>query len=218
MNPTLQRKLHEHYSQYPARHYPKGQIILFANEMPRYTFYIAEGRVRKYTISYRGDEIIVDLLKPQACFPISSVINKTPNRFFFKAEIDTTLHLVSIPDFVSFLQLNPDITMYLFSQLYRRLDGINSKMIHLMAGTARSRLLYELLAECRNFGHVQPDNSHDLRLKEIDLASLSGLSRETVNREIRRLKDEGWVEVRTGRIIVKNIANLEMALATTTPY
>jgi len=37
-------------------------------------------------------------------------------------------------------------------RVYSGTDGLIGRLAHLMAGTARSRVLYELLIECRRFG------------------------------------------------------------------
>ena len=69
MTPEILDKINQHFSQFPRREYPKGQILVFANENPDNIFYIVEGRVRKYDISYRGDEVIINIFKPPAPTP-----------------------------------------------------------------------------------------------------------------------------------------------------
>ena len=43
------------------------------------------------------------------------------------------------------LQANPDVVYDLLTRLYRGLDGLLGRMSQLMAGSAKSRLMYELL-------------------------------------------------------------------------
>ena len=61
MPTAIADKIHQHFSTYPRREYPKGHILVFADESPDYIFYIVEGQVRKYDVSYRGDEVIINI-------------------------------------------------------------------------------------------------------------------------------------------------------------
>src|SRR6185369_9965821 len=111
MPPEISDKVHQYFSQYPLRHYPKGQILVFPDENPPHIFYITKGRVRQYDVSYRGDEIVINTFKPPAFFPMSWALNATPNKYFYKAETAVDLHLVPRGDAAAFLQQNPDVTL-----------------------------------------------------------------------------------------------------------
>ena len=91
MSTDIEAKVHVAFSAFPKREYPKGQILVFADESPENIFYIVEGQVRKYDVSYRGDEVVINIFKPPAYFPMSWAINRTPNKYFYKAE--TIIHL-----------------------------------------------------------------------------------------------------------------------------
>lgn len=200
------------FSQYPKRSYPKGQILVFADESPEHIFYIVKGQVDKYDVNYRGEEIIINIFKPPAFFPMSWAINRTPNKYFYKTETATELHVVPAEDALEFLKQNPDVTLDLLGRLYRGLEGMYGRIVHLMSGTARSRVIYELIIECRRFGKQQPDGGYVLGANEVDLAARSGLSRETVSREISKLKSQGWLALDGKDLLVKDIVPLEQAL------
>jgi len=212
VQPSIRDKVYEQFSQYPKRVYPKGQILVFADESPEHIFYLVKGSVRKYDVSYRGDEVVVNVFKENSFFPMSWAINQSANKFFYKTETETELHIVPAEDALQFLKDNPDVMLDLLTRLYRGMDGLLGRMVHLMSGTAKSRLIYELIIECRRSGQKPKDGSYKLTTTESDLAARSGLSRETVSREIAKLKNQGWVEVTSGGIVVKDITPLEAAL------
>lgn len=212
MTSDVAQKVHEQFSKYPKRHYPKGQILVFADENPEHIFYITKGRVRKYDVSYRGDEVIINVFQPPSFFPMSWALNKTSNRFFYKTETEAELHIVPAKDALEFLQRNPDVVLDLLSRLYKGLEGMYGRLVHLMSGTARSRLIYELITECHRFGTKRPDGSILVKASEVDLAARSGLSRETISREMKGIKNHGWVTIQKSEIIVKDVAQLEKAL------
>jgi len=212
MATTVAQKVDDHFSKYPRRTYAKGQILVFADESPERIFYIIKGRVRMYDVSYRGDEVVVNVFKPPAFFPMSWAINRAPNKYFYKTEIETEVHIIPVDDALNFIKDNPDVMLDLLSRLYSGMDGLLGRVVHLMSGSARSRLLYELIIECRRFGNKQKSGSYTLAASEIDLAGRSGLSRETVNREMRKAKDEGLVGIGTDGITINDLKALEQKL------
>lgn len=205
-------KVHKALSQYPKRTYPKGQIIVFADESPEHIFYIVKGKVIKYDVSYRGDEVIVNVFKPPAFFPVSWAVNGSHNAYFYKTDDETELHIVPAEDIVRLLKDNPDVMYDLIQRIYRGTDGMLARMVQLMSGTAKSRLLYELLIEARRFGEKQKDGSYKLKVSEVDLAARAGLSRETVSREMQGLKDKGLVTMGPHSMVIAGIQAVEKAL------
>lgn len=209
MAEDISAKIDAAFSAYPKRTYPKGQILVFADESPDHIFYITKGRVRKYDVSYRGDEVIVNIFKPPAFFPMSEAINHTPNRYFYKTEEATEVHIVPDDDALQFIKESPDVMLDLLSRIYRGMDGLLGRLVQLMSGSAKSRLLYELLVESRRFGEKQDDGSISLSISEVDLAARAGMSRETVSREMKKIKTDGIVAVTNKGISVIDLASLE---------
>ena len=214
MTEDISEKIHAVLSSYPKRTYPKGQILLFADENPEHIFYIVSGKVRTYDVSFRGEEVIVNIFKPPAFFPMSWAINQIPNKYFYKTEEETVLHIVPVSEALAFLKSNPDVMFDLIGRLYKGMEGLLGRVVHLMSGTAKSRLIYELIIECRRFSEAQPDGTYVLKTNEGDLAARSGLSRETISREMRKLKNHGWVAVGSKDMRVLDIVALENALGT----
>lgn len=212
MSSEIAQKVDDFFSKYPRRSYPKGQILVFADEDPDHIFYLVDGKVRKYGISYRGDEVIVNIFKEGSFFPMSWAINQSGNKYFYKTETKTDLHVVPVNDALKFLEQNPDVMLDLLSRLYRGMEGLMGRMVHLMSGTARSRLLYELIIECRRFGEKHTDSGYTLAVSEIDLAARSGLSRETVSREMQKLKEKQLVSLNGKSLVVKDLAALEQLI------
>lgn len=214
MDTTVADKINAFFSTYPKRTYKKGQILVFADESPEHIFYIVKGSVRKYDVSYRGDEVVVNVFRPPAFFPMSWAINRTPNKYFYKTESQAELHIVPVDDAMHFIKDNPDVLLDLVSRIYRGMEGLLGRVVHLMSGSAKSRLLYELIIECRRTGDKQKDGSYFLGLSEVDMAGRAGLSRETVSREMHNLKTAKLVSITTKGITVHDVNALEQKLGT----
>lgn len=209
MDKSVAKLIEDFFSQYRVRKYPKGQVLLLNGETPEYVYNLVAGRVKQYDVTYRGDEVILNVFKPPAFFSMSIVINNTSNPFIYEAETEVELRQAPAADVVKFLREHPTVTFDLLSRVYRGLDGLLDRIVHLMTGSAKSRLMFEVLVACRRFGNIQPDNSVSIKISETDLAARAGLSRETVSREMKKLEDSGLVSLKSGTLMVKDITVFE---------
>jgi len=207
MDVVVAQKIEMFFSDFPVRHYPQGQILINAHDNPEHIFHLLEGRVKQYDISYRGDEVVLNTYKPPAFFPMSYALNKKSNTYFFEAETDVTLHLVPINAAAEFIQANPDVAYDLLRRVFSGLDGLLGRLAHVMAGSARSRVLYELLIEGRRFGEKRGQGV-GIAITESDIATRAGLARETVSRGISKLKQEGLISVIKNEIFIDDLDKL----------
>lgn len=208
MNDVVSQKIESYFSQYPMRKYPKQQILIHAYEDPENVFYLVEGKVKQYDISRRGDEVVVNVFKPGAFFPMQWAITGMDNKFFFGSESAIEVRVVPVKDALQFLHDNEDVTYDLLRRLYMGVDGLLSKIVQLMAGNAQTRLLHELVTEIRRFG-VTEDGYVHLKLSETELAARAGLTRETVSREMQKLTKANFVKVKHNDITIFNPEALE---------
>lgn len=202
------------FEKYPLRTFTKRELLLHAEEPVDSVFYITDGRVNQYDVASNGNEIVVNIFKPGAFFPMSTVINDTTNHYFFEAAMPTTAHVVPKEDAIRFLQDNPDVLFDLLARVYRGVDGVLRRMAHLMGGGAESRLIFELVNASYRFGEQKTDGLIHISLSESDLAKHSGLARETVSRILQKLKAMELVEVSQSGIVIRNVKDLEAQLGT----
>jgi CRP-like cAMP-binding protein len=212
MSDEVSKKIDQFFSGYGKKKYQKGQILIFAGDNPGCIYHLIRGKVKQYDVTKRGDEIILNVFKPPAFFPMSLAINSVPNPYIFEAETDTELHQVPAEEAVTFLRDNPDVMFDLLSRLYRGMDGVLGRMVQLMSTSAASRLMYELTVEARRFGKIQKDGSVALKINEKELGARAGITRETVSRQMHKLKAENQVLLENGRIIIRDLAKMERHL------
>ena len=206
------KKVTDFFTTYPLRTFNKQQIMIYAGTAVTDIFFIVKGRVSQYDITPAGNEVVVNVFKPGAFFPMSAAINDMANPYYFEASTEVTAHTAPAGDAVQFLKDNPDVTFDLLSRVYLGVDGVLRRMAHLMGGDAKSRLIFELLNAAYRFGETQDDSTTFIPLKEGDIAKHSGLARETVNRNIQDLKVAGLVNVTRSGILISNTKQLEMTL------
>jgi cAMP-binding proteins - catabolite gene activator and regulatory subunit of cAMP-dependent protein kinases len=196
------------YSQYPEQRLRKGDALIQGHEDPPGVIQLAEGSVIQYDISSTGQRVVVNIFKPGAFFPMSWAINKTPNAYIFEAA-ENIRYRVAPPDkIIAFLLEHPAILLDLMGRVYRGTVGLQRRMTLLMSGDARKRLLFEIYVMCQRFGTERPDGTWTVGIIEEDLATYTGLARETVSRQIQKLKDEGIIKGTRGKIVIPSMTAL----------
>ena len=111
---------------------------------------------------------------------------------------------------LDFLGANAEMTLDLLSHLYDRLDDVIDRMVHLVARSAKSRIVHELIVMCGQLGDARVGGGYSLSMTEKELGAKIGLSRETVSREMRSLKEKGLLEINHKHIIVSNLNKLQV--------
>jgi len=212
MQPDIAKKIEAFFADYRLRKYAKGQVLMLNGDTPDDVFYLVEGQVKVYDVTYKGDEIILNVFKPPAFFPMSLAIHKGENSYIYEAETDVQLRQAPADKVVAFVKENPDVMFDLLSRVYRGTDGLLGRMAHLMASSAKRRLMYELLVSARRFGKQATDDSCTVPFNEKEIGARAGLTRETVSREMAKLKKENLVTVRAKDTVIHNLAVLEKKL------
>jgi CRP-like cAMP-binding protein len=211
MDENVTTKLDTFFKKYKKYSYKKGEVLLSPPNTPSGVFYLQEGIVKQYALSLNGDEVTLNTFKSLSFFPMDWAINNTPNDYFFEAVTDIEVWKAPREDVVTFLKNEPEVLFNLVSRIYKGLHGLFLRLTHLVTGNAQSRLITELLIQTKRFG-THDHTSSIIKITEKDLGIQTGMSRETVSREMKRLKDKGIVEIQLGTIKINDVQKLEEEL------
>lgn len=211
MDQAVLDKLTGYFSQSDEKTYPKGRIITFAYQEPEGISLLLDGIVEQYDITPEGNKLTVNVFKPPAFFPMSWVVNKTPNAYFYAALTNVRLRRADPDKTVAFLRANPDVMFDLLSRVYKGTDGLLKRLALATRGIAASRLIFELLIEAYRFGIEVEDVKRLVKIKQGSLAARSGLARETVSRELHKMENDKLVSL-TKQGIILDTKRLEKKL------
>lgn len=212
MNRGVSQKVERFFIQYPLKKLGKNEVLFRPGENPPGIIYLVSGQINEYDITKQGNEVVVNVFKPPAFFPMSWAINKTPNQYFFETTTEISYRQAPADKVVRFLKSNPEVLFDLLARVYSGTDGMLRRMALLMGGSARSRVLFEILIAAKRHGIKKPGGGTTVMLHEDELASRAGLSRETISRELGKMKGHKLIEVGRSGIIIRNIDELENEL------
>lgn len=210
MEGAVAQKIESFFSQFKQQTFKKGEILIRVDDNPLGIYYLKKGAVKMYGISKNGDELVLNIYKPVSFFPMSWAINNSPNSYYYEALTEVEVWRAPKEKAVEFIKGNPDVLYDLISRIYRGIEGVLMRMSYLMAGSAYGRLINELFIQAKRFGQKNiKDNSVELKMSEKDLAASAGMTRETVSREMKKLKDNGLIMLGKNGIVVNDMGRIE---------
>lgn len=214
MDESIQLKLERFFKQYKHQEFKKGEILIRADDDPSGIFFLTNGSVKKYAISRKGEELVINIFKPISFFPMSWAINNSENRYFYEALTAVTVWKAPRNEVMEFVKNEPDVTFDLLRRVYRGIEGMEVRMVYLMSGSAYNRLIAELIICAKRFGTKEnPSGATTCLISEKELAAQSGMTRETVSREIKNLKLKNLITYTNGKIIIPSLLKLEDELS-----
>lgn len=212
MDEALASKIDAFFNKFKHQIYKKGEILIRADDNPSGILYLKSGAVKEYCISKKGEEIVLNIFKPVSFFPMSWAMNDTPNIYYFEATTDTEVWKAPQKEAVEFLKNNSDVLFNLLSRVYKGTDGLLMRLTMLMSGDAYARLITELIIHAKRFGKKIGESSYEVKVAEKDLATQTGMTRETISREIKILRDGGLITFEKNTLTIKDINLLEEQL------
>lgn len=212
MEQSIKNKLDEFFTQYKRQTFKPGEFIIRADEDPQGVYYLTAGNVRMYAISRNGDELVLNIFKPLSFFPMNWAVNDSQNNYYFEASSEVETWRAPRHAVIEFVKKNPDVLFDLLSRVYKGTDGMLSRMMYLMTGGAYLKLIIELIIYGKRFGKRLESNEIEITITEKSLAAQSGLTRETVSRELHKLREKRLVNFSKNLLTIVNLENLEEEL------
>lgn len=205
MDTQVKQKLDKFFSGYPKQKYKKGAVLIEPGVEPQGVYYLTSGIIKRYAISVSGNELIINTYKAESFFPMEWVLSSNSNDHYYETLSEAEVYIAPSEQFLKFFKNDSIIMFDLICRIYKGLDGYFTRMEYLLGGTAKSKLINELLIFSKRFGTK-------LKLTEEDLASETGLARETISRELIKLERKGLIEFKKHILLIPNLEKLEEGL------
>ncbi|TAH31625.1 Crp/Fnr family transcriptional regulator [Candidatus Saccharibacteria bacterium] len=213
MTPAIHQTVDTFFAAYPLRHLERGRTLFWPDEPIPGVAHVEEGSVGQYHIGPDGQKVLLNTFKPPAFFPVWATLGETKSPYFFDTLEPLVYRLAPHDAVLGFLKQNPEVTLNLLARVYRGTDGLLRRQAELMAGTAQSRLIVELLIYAARFGTSDTGLHTSFRIKTTELAERTGLTRETVSRQLKYLSEQAVIGYHTGMLTIRDAEKLEALLS-----
>jgi len=185
------------------RQYPRGQVVFHMGDRGGNLYIIRRGRV-KVTIPFpNGEEAIIAILSDGDVLGELSFIDRKPHGATVTAVERTEVLCLQRELFLDFLQTRIEVALKILELLAHRLRDVNALVSEKHFLDVPSRLSRKILDLSKSFGIRENGGIRiGVRLTQKDLASMVGATRESVNKQLRILRQNEIIHLSNGYIRV----------------
>ncbi len=188
-----------------TKSYKKGDVILQQDATPGGAFIVKQGVVKVYNLTSSGEEKPIGFSTKDELFPLGWILGKIfRSQYYYEALSDCQVYCAPLDELQAFIKQNSEA-------MYEVLDRCVGKMLHhqmhinaLEQSKASEKVLHAIhhLALC--FGHDLKTDVVEipLPLTQQDVANFTGLTRETVSVELKKLASQKIILSRNRNFVV----------------
>jgi CRP-like cAMP-binding protein len=189
---------------HPARH-----IVFQEGEPGDHLLIVTQGRVKVSLMSPEGKEAILSILEPGDVFGEMALLDGEPRSATVTTMEDCAFLILWRRDFLPFLERYPQVALKLLAALSKRLRTTNDLVEGLSFRSLPARLARILVNLGQQYGRLTTEGVViGLKLSQEELGNLAGVSRESVNRQLRLWVEEGVLDYSHGIVVLKNSETL----------
>jgi CRP-like cAMP-binding protein len=180
------------------RQWPAGASLFLEGESCSTVLIVISGRVKVFSLTEHGEEIVLAVRGPGALLGEMSAIDGAPRSASVAALEPVVALVVAIRAFIEFLRTHGDAGIALLQLVTTRCRDADRKRVEFAAYDIPARVARRLVELADRFG--EPDGQGvriAVALSQDELAGWVGASREAVAKALRVLRDRGFLA--TGR-------------------
>jgi|GEM_PF-1043403 len=213
MNETLKKKLLGFFRKYPLKKAKKGEMVLKPGESFPGIIFVKSGYVTMYVFSKDGKQVTLPLWRPLFLSSMVCAITGMENKYFFEAISPTEYWIAPLKEWVDFAKSDMRLYRDLTKMVVRDFVDLTGDTQKMVSGDARVRVASLLASMATKYGEKTASGGGGVRIKfnvpHRLLASMTGLTRETVTLQLLKLQKEKVVRIEKRRIIITNKEKLE---------
>jgi CRP-like cAMP-binding protein len=180
------------------QHLAAREILFLKGDPSDGLYAIRRGQIRIGTTDDLGHQMTMNFLGGGDVFGEIALLDGRSRTADAVAMEDTDMFFLPRRDFLNLLDGEPSIAIQLIELLCARLRDTIERMEETVFLPAAPRLARRILMLATDYGA-------EIRTSQEELASLTGVTRETVNRQLQCWKRTGILSLGRGRVVIHNI-------------
>lgn len=184
--------------------YPSKYTLIHAGEDAESLFYIVSGSVAVFIKDEDGKEMILSHLGQGEFVGEISLFEENIHQrtAWVKTKGSCEIAEISYKKFKQLVHLNPDILMYLSTQMARRLRQTSRQVSNLAFLDVAGRIAQTLMNLAKMPDAMTHPQGMQIKITRQEIGQMVGCSRETVGRILKMLEDEGLISAHGKTIVV----------------
>ncbi len=189
--------------------YSKGQVIFRESSFPTGIYFIKEGKVKKYKVDKEGREQIIYVANTGELIGYHALLAE--ERYPDSASVLENSQIIFIPkaDFLAVVNDSKILARRLLKTLSHEFSVFANSLALFAQKSVRERFAMQLILMREKYKQdFVPGMDVEINMSREDLASLVGTARENVLRILKDFKEEGILQTKGRKIIIKDISKL----------
>lgn len=200
----------------PMKQVPPGTRFYSPDQPLEVLFILKTGRIRLYQVTPDGRELTIGILEAGTIFGEMSLIGQALNQNFAEALTPCLLCLMSREDVKQILLSDPRIAIRIAETIGKRLLDTETRLLELAYKHAPARVAAQLLRMSDNRpGWFGRKTQFEVRCTHEELAALVGIHRETATKILNEFRQEQWVALKRGKVVLLDLSKLQQASSDT---
>lgn len=187
--------------------YKKKAEVFAEGDSPLYIYLVKSGSIKLFKSHPDGKELIINICKANDYFGFEPVLENANYSESAVAMEDSELVAVPRQDFLMLIHGSPEVSKVFISLLCQKVKDNESKLLHLAYNSVRQRTAEALLKI-----YQLKEAEKKISISRDDLAKMVGTAPESVIRVLSEFKDEGLIDIESGKVHVAQPAKLEKVI------
>lgn len=201
MNEEIKKLLIKFFEKYPLTKHKKGEILLSPGQKVENISFIKSGYIRVYLVNEPGQEITMSFFKPMLYFTTIFAMTGSTNKFYFETVSPVEMWSVPKIEFMRYCEGNKLVSneiMKTVSNLFLSIVEMTGK---LLSGDSLSKVAMIITT-------VNDHKAH-FALTHKMIASLTGLTRETVTLQMLKLEKMKLIDNKNRKVTILDRPGLD---------
>ncbi|MGM8216102.1 Crp/Fnr family transcriptional regulator [Bacillaceae bacterium W0354] len=194
------------------KRFDKNEYIFHEGDERKDVFFIVTGLIKIFKISENGEEQIINILHSNEMFPHAGFFEDSPYPATAETLTEVTVLAVPIERFEELLVQRPGTSIKVMREVGKKLIEIQERLRSIQTQDVSQRIIATLVQFAYELGEREENSTvvHlHIPITNAELASLVGVSRETVNRVFNKLKKDGIMTYNRQEITIHCIEGLK---------
>ena len=183
--------------------YPKGNTIFYEKEKLKYIYFLIKGTVKLYKVNRFDSEIFLNRLEENSfIYTVSNLcVENDPLGVFYSVEAleECQILLIEVKKFKSLFLTKSEIMKRILQESYQSILQLQYILNRDIVYDGMAKVAYKICNELEDFNNM----------KKHEIAYCLHLQPETLSRILKKLARNSLIELRNGKIKVKNIEELK---------